>query len=226
MERRRTRLRTTPSDTTSARVCRAAHQGCAALFFGSRSVCGQLMNESDSDTGKGRTPEPVSGPSKGPPWVVCGSSLCELRSMRNYYLLAVVVAMPCVATVPSAAQACRIGQDTVIFEERPAPIGLDDFEIIEARFRNHGPEVEQFQRELPHLVDDDAHFSGPSLIGAAFPSDASEAIPVYATVTSCTGFFDRQPLDTEAYFFGRWTVLPDGRKAFVAGGNWNGRWHF
>lgn len=113
-----------------------------------------------------------------------------------------------------------------MFEERPVPIGLDDFEIIDARFRNHGPEVDQLRLELPHFVNDDADLLGRSLIGVAFLSDTSEAIPVYATVTSCTGFFDRQPLDTEAYFFGRWAVLPNGRKAFVAGGNWNGRWHF
>ncbi|WP_292130984.1 hypothetical protein, partial [Brevundimonas sp.] len=157
---------------------------------------------------------------------VCGSSLCEIRSMRRDHLLSIIVAIPFLVAVPGVADACRIGHDTVIFEERPVPIGLDDFEILEVRFRNHGPEVEQFRLEQRYLVNENSQLLGQSLIGAAFLPGASEATPVYATETSCTGTFDREPLDTEAYLFGRWTVLPSGRKAFVAGGNWNGRWHF
>lgn len=146
--------------------------------------------------------------------------------MRHYHLLSIVVATLFFVAVPSVADACRVGRDTVFFRERPVPTGLYDFEIIEAHFQNFGPEADKLRLEQPHIVNADEELLDRSFIGTALPANASEAIPVYATVTSCTGRFEREPLDTKAYFFGRWTVLPTGRKAFVAGGNWNGHWHF
>ncbi|ASE41008.1 hypothetical protein [Brevundimonas vesicularis] len=147
--------------------------------------------------------------------------------MRHLQLILIGLVGALLTAVPDVAVACRVGHDTIIFSERPTPIGLDGFVTVSGRFRNSGPEIDQFRLEQRALVSPSQELDFErSLIGVAYLSGASEATPIYAMVTSCTGNFDSRRLDVDVYLVGRWTVLRSGRKAFVAGGNWNGRWHF
>ena len=125
------------------------------------------------------------------------------------------------ATAP--AWACRVGGDQILFDELPAPIGLESAEVIFARFADKGDDFDRSNALHPQL--DEVH----PLVGFARLQGGHEQVPVYAMVSDCThGFYGRPATshDGDFYLVGRWILLPDGSKAFRAGGDWNGRWHY
>lgn len=133
---------------------------------------------------------------------------------------------------PSAALACRVGGDRILFTEAPTPDALTDARTIKVRFTNVGPDIEHWKKLRP-WVRDDGDFGG-LLIGVGRPLDRkrAETFPIYATVTSCThGFWSMNfgkadPVwDGEYYLVGRFQSDKGGRY-FRAAGNWNGRWHY
>lgn len=130
------------------------------------------------------------------------------------------VALAMCAAAP--AHACRVGGDQLLFIEAPAPEGLSDFQVVRIHFTNTGPDFEAMKGLAT---------PGPfhSLIGLARLDDRAEDIqfPVFALVTSCTHEFagkTPQEFDGEYYLVGQFGENENGRY-FLAGGNWNGRWH-
>lgn len=140
--------------------------------------------------------------------------------MKRLIILLAGFALLGLATGP--AWACRVGGDQILFEERPQPVGLEDAEVIFARFirdpdvfgRGRSPTDPQGRRGR-------SGWEVRTFIGLARLKGGQELVPVYALVTSCThGLFGRPatPHDGDFYLVGRWTERPAGAKAFQAGG--------
>jgi hypothetical protein len=96
--------------------------------------------------------------------------------------------------IPSQAAACRIGWDQHLFEDSPAPDVLLGAQIIRVQFSNARPALQNWQGSA---ADPDAGYTLPyTLIGAAriFRGGVARGrpFPVYAFVTSCSGFHGMQ----------------------------------
>jgi len=153
-------------------------------------------------------------------------------AMNKLIVLLVAVAVLALAATPAAA--CRIGGDHILFEQRPTPTGAEWMDVIFVHFTDRGRVFEHFKAHHPRQNE------ARPLIGVAQLEGYGVQVPVYARVTSCThGFFGRPvpPHIGDFYIVGRWTLLPDGARAFMAGGlSWTqygpaadpsrGAWHF
>lgn len=154
--------------------------------------------------------------------------------MRGRLVLNLLLAIGLASHAPAPAFACRsaVG-DRSLFEERPEPEGLDGAEIVRVRFTNAPAAVAGLPRQSAAPGGDVLAYS---LVGIARPigprGTRAAAYPVYAVVTSCSTFFTMATggagypvIDGDYYLVGR-LVSDDRGRRFLAGGNWNGRWHF
>jgi hypothetical protein len=141
--------------------------------------------------------------------------------------------------LPSQASACRVGWDQNLFEQSPASDVLPGAQIIRVHFSNMGSALGKWPKMAPNP---DGQALGYSLIGTAQPLEDGRAqekpFPVYAIVTSCSGFFGRmdgdkhEVVDGEYYLIGRFRSDGDGRRFLAGGVRTNGNepiyegWHF
>jgi len=148
-------------------------------------------------------------------------------------LLAPLVAAAAFGLAVTPAAACRVGGDTILFLERPTPVGLDGAEVLHVLFTNKGRVVEYFASHYQR-----AEFA-PSLIGVAYVDGGEAYVPVYVHVNSCMHELGGRPAlvhDGEFFIVGRWILLPDGARALQAGSLWwpeyqgdnpsKGTWHY
>jgi hypothetical protein len=141
--------------------------------------------------------------------------------------------------LPAPAAACRVGWDQHLFQEAPSPSRLTDVETVRVHFSNARPGIDPF----PRLADNpDGSVLTHTLIGLARRIDGgaggSAPFPVYAMVTSCSGFWSmtfgevRTVVEGEHYLVGRFVTDGTGRRFHAAGrrmsggGEIYGGWHY
>ena len=141
--------------------------------------------------------------------------------------------------IPSQASACRVGWDQHLFEKSPPAGALAGARILRVRFSNARPAVDKWPQ---WAASPDGGPLGYSLIGVARRLDrkasGAEPFPVYAFVTSCSGFWaagrgdPRKVVEGVYYLIGRFASGGPGRR-FLAGGrrmhgggDLYGGWHF
>jgi hypothetical protein len=137
-------------------------------------------------------------------------------------LRALLAGFAVISLAVTPASACRVGADHILFEERPQPTGLENAEVIFGRFIRD-PYVFEKERypARPQGRRGRSEWFGPSLIGVARLEGSLELVPIYARMSSCVlGWMglSAPPHNRFAYMVGRWTELPDGSRAFQAGG--------
>lgn len=153
-------------------------------------------------------------------------------------LLKPLLAAALVALLPTPAAACRVGWDQHLFEERPAPPDrLTGAQVIRVRFSNARPGIDPFPRMRPNPAGNDLTHT---LIGLAHRIDErgdARPFPVYAMVTSCSGFWSmtfgevREVVNADVWLVGRFVEDADGRRFHAAGrrmsggGEIYGGWH-
>ena len=134
--------------------------------------------------------------------------------------------------MPSAASACRVGGDAILFSDAPSGYeSLPKVRAIRVHFTNVGPLVQEWSKRKPWSRHGGAINS--TLIGVARLQDrSSKPFPVYATVTSCThGFWSMAFGKADPVWNGDYYVVGQfqsegGHRYFRAAGNWNGKWHY
>jgi hypothetical protein len=134
-------------------------------------------------------------------------------------LSASTAALVLLALAATPASACAVGIDRLLFEKRPVPVGLDEAEVVFGHFTNEGDAFSYFDTRFATL----RYEQGPKrlLVGVVRMGSRAERVPVYAFVNSCTHGFYGQPVtphNGDFYLIGRWLLLPDGSRAFRAGG--------
>ena len=148
--------------------------------------------------------------------------------MNSRLMLKTPIALACTLglalLVPSPASACRIGWDQQLFPERPPTNALRGARAIRVHFSNARPGIDRWPRHVanPH--------GGPftyTLIGVARRLDdgrpTGDSFPVYAVVTSCSGFFSmnfgevRTVVEGDYWLIGRFSSGERDRH-FYAGG--------
>jgi len=140
--------------------------------------------------------------------------------------------------IPSPASACRHGWDQHLLEESPPPDVLPGAQVIRVNFSNARPALDRWPRSTASLDGSPFDYW---LIGVAQIIGEGAArqdyFPVYAFVTSCSGFSGivfgevRTVVEGEYYLIGRFAADESGRRFHAGrvhrgGGASNGQWHF
>lgn len=159
--------------------------------------------------------------------------------MNSCLSLKTLLAFALALQIPSQASACRIGWDQHLFEDSPPVGALAGAQIIRVRFSNSRPALDRWPR---WAANPDGSTLSYALIGVARRLDegasGAEPFPVYAFVTSCSGFWAmnfgevRTVVEGDYYLIGRFAPDESGHR-FYAGGrrvhggqDLYGGWHF
>ena len=144
--------------------------------------------------------------------------------MNRRTLLQAIFGIALAVQLPSQASACRVGWDQHLFEQPPPSNVMRGAKIIRVHFSNAKSALSGLPRSV---ANPDGQALGYSLIGMARlvgDGDAGkEPFPVYAIVTSCSGFWAvengdaRKVVDGEYYLIGRFQA-DGGKQRFHAGG--------
>lgn len=159
--------------------------------------------------------------------------------MNRRTSLGALVTFALALQIPSQASACRIGWDQHLLEESPPPDVLPGAQVIRVSFSNARPALVRWPRSTAGLDGSPFDYW---LIGVARIIGESAArqdtFPVYAFVTSCSGFRGmvfgevRTVVEGEYYLIGRFVSDERGRRFHAGGvrvqngGISNGQWHF
>jgi len=160
-------------------------------------------------------------------------------AMNSRLPLKTLVALALALQIPSQASACRIGWDQHLFEESPPANALVGAQIIRVRFSNARPPIDRWPR---HVANPNGSTLSYTLIGVARRLDerdpSAKSFPVYAFVTSCSGFWSmnfgevRTIVEGDYYLVGRFASDQRDQRFYAGGRRMHGGgdlyegWHF